>query len=591
MELIIGLLVVGYVFFYPLYLGSRISSLESQLKKLNTTDVSHTSVQKSQPSRFGEQATESKEVLLKDAPVVTSKQSTISEQTIESNTATPNQLIEWVKNDFMVKLGSFLLLIALGWFVSYAFANNWIGPAGRIALGLLFGVSVIGLGVWRIKTMVHQGGIFTMVGATTVLLTIFAAREIYDFFTPASSLLIMFLTVAFVAFVSVRYQSQALAVAGIVMGAVAPLLTAATNPDVFLLFSYLTVVVLGTIWVVFFTGWSSLTPVSLVAVTLYGLSYMFSNTSGPERDIALLFAFFYTALFFVTNVVSVVRRPGVKHQQAQVFTAVATAAYISSWIFFVVTTTLHSLLFSAWALVFAIGAYLVYMFTDNRLVFYLYGATSAGLIGAATAAELSGPALTIAFIIEIGILVVLVSMLRIPSQIIRSVLLLFFVPGFLSISSVESRAWLEGIIHGDMVVLVLMAVTLLMVGLFLYSVAKKEDKKDSTGPVCITVAGIYAVIIIWLSLHTLMPDSTATMFSLVIYTIAGLTLFIRGQFISGMYMRNTGAVLIVLVVGRLLFIDVSDMPLAVRIVTFFVIGILLISTAFMRKKIHPTESN
>jgi len=40
-----------------------------------------------------------------------------------------------------------LLLLALGWFVSYAFANNWIGPLGRITLGILFGLAVVGMGM------------------------------------------------------------------------------------------------------------------------------------------------------------------------------------------------------------------------------------------------------------------------------------------------------------------------------------------------------------------------------------------------------------------------------------------------------------
>ena len=30
----------------------------------------------------------------------------------------------WLKKDFMVKLGAFLFLLALGWFVSYAFATG-----------------------------------------------------------------------------------------------------------------------------------------------------------------------------------------------------------------------------------------------------------------------------------------------------------------------------------------------------------------------------------------------------------------------------------------------------------------------------------
>ncbi len=68
-----------------------------------------------------------------------------------------NQLISWVKEDWLLKLGALLLLIGFGWLVSYAFANNWIGPMGRITLGIMAGAVFILLGYWRIQKFIHQG--------------------------------------------------------------------------------------------------------------------------------------------------------------------------------------------------------------------------------------------------------------------------------------------------------------------------------------------------------------------------------------------------------------------------------------------------
>jgi hypothetical protein len=45
-----------------------------------------------------------------------------------------------------------------------------------------------------------------------------------------------------------------------------------------------------------------------------------------------------------------------------------------------------------------------------------------------------------------------------------------------------------------------------------------------------------------------------------------------------------GGVLIGVVVGRLLLVEVWDMALAGRIVTFFIIGTLLMSTAFIGRR-------
>ena len=49
------------------------------------------------------------------------------------------KFVTWIKEDWLMKLGALLLLIGFGWFATYAFLNNWIGPAGRISLGLGLG--------------------------------------------------------------------------------------------------------------------------------------------------------------------------------------------------------------------------------------------------------------------------------------------------------------------------------------------------------------------------------------------------------------------------------------------------------------------
>ena len=110
----------------------------------------------------------------------------------------------WIKEDWLLKLGALLLLIGFGWLVTYAFLNNWIGPMGRIAMGIIAGVAILALGSWRIQSQSHQGKIFLLLGSTVILLTVFAAREIYGYFTPLTALITMFLSTAYVAFVGVK---------------------------------------------------------------------------------------------------------------------------------------------------------------------------------------------------------------------------------------------------------------------------------------------------------------------------------------------------------------------------------------------------
>lgn len=92
-------------------------------------------------------------------------------------------------------------------------------------------------------------------------------------------------------------------------------------------------------------------------------------------------------------------------------------------------------------------------------------------------------------------------------------------------------------------------------------------------------------ILLWLSLHAgLKNDSLAVMFSLVIYTIIGLISYFYGLVNVKNGLRLYGGVLIGFVVARLFLIDVWKMEIAGRIITFFFVGVLLVSTAFLGRR-------
>jgi uncharacterized membrane protein len=50
-----------------------------------------------------------------------------------------------IGSHWLNRIGIAALLIGVSYFLKYAFENNWIGPAGRVTIGLLAGVAVV---VW-----------------------------------------------------------------------------------------------------------------------------------------------------------------------------------------------------------------------------------------------------------------------------------------------------------------------------------------------------------------------------------------------------------------------------------------------------------
>lgn len=505
-----------------------------------------------------------------------------------------NKFVEWVKEDFMVKVGAFLLLLAFGWFVSYAVMEEWIGPAGQITLGLFAGLFFLSLGVVRIKTHAHQGGIFTVLGSTIVLLVMFAAREIYGFFDPLSASFVMLLSVAFVAFVSVKYQRERLAYSGVVLAGFAPLLAGVHHASPAELFIYLLVVTAGSVWVVWLTGWTKIILASSIITYLYSLTHIM-DYSMHEKDTVLMFSFVFVSIYFVANLVSLVRRrENVKgHLLAHLLTALFTSIFLFSWVEFAMAQEWKSLVYVAWALIFAIGTYCIYLYTANLMAFYLYGAVSIAFIGAATAAELSGPVLIWAYFLEICLLVFAAAKLRLSSKSITNLSLLLIIPTALSLNSLDAYEWRSGIFHQHFVIIFTASFILFAIGLFLKSLKEKEEDYEyvkTVAYILLTGALAYGLSLVWLTLHAVHNPDTATMFSLFVYTVLGIVMFVRGTTNSHMYSRIVGSILVGMVVFRLLFVEVWNMDLVGRIITFLVVGIMLISTAFI-KKIHVVENN
>ncbi len=499
-----------------------------------------------------------------------------------------DRFLDWLKEDWLMKLGALLILIGFGWFVSFAFLQGWIGPSGRIALGLISGVIILLLGWWRIKKFVHQGSIFLVLGSTAILLTIFAAREFYELFTPVLALGVMFLSTAFVALASVKYKTPSLALASLVLAGFAPLLTNSPDPSYVGLFSYLLVVIVGTLWIVALTGWRMLTIAALLIVVFYSLPHISSFTTAGDTGVLLIFAYIFAAIFFITNTAGILKLKDkeVKDIVPDIVVAAGNGLLLLAWIMAFAPDVWKSLIIAAWMVVFTVGAFMIYRATGRKEPFYVYAGVGIAMLAAATSAELSGATLTIAYTIESGIIALITYIVLQDIKITKRVSLLLVGPMLLSVLSFSPGAWREGVFNEDFFVLFVLAATLFGLGLFFHKEYINRKYESSKFPTTLLVGGsVYAYILLWLSLHAGIESyDLATLVALSIYTIIGLAIYIQGRVNENKFFRMYGSVLIGFVVLRLLLIEIWDMNLSGRIVTFFVIGALLMSTAFIGRK-------
>jgi len=496
-----------------------------------------------------------------------------------------NKFISWLKDDWILKLGGLLLIIGFGWLTTYAFMNNWIGPVGRITFGILVGVIILCLGSWRIKTYINQGGIFLVLGSTIILLTVFAGHEMYQLFTPITALLIMFLGIVFVSIMSIKYNTFAVALSSLFLSAFVPLLTGIYVND-FSLLSYLLVIILGAVWIISIKrDWGKLLFSTFMVVALYYLPFLLDSSIYQSEKYLIVFAYIFTGIFFITSAIHIFKS---RTENIKTFLSVSAlnGIFVLMWIVLFVSKEWRSLSIFIWMIAFLVSAVILFKATKIKEYLYVYAGLAVVMLGTIAAIELDGSSLTIAYILEAGIVPVIIYMTTkdFKATVVSTFLLL--IPGILSFYNLLKYFSSKDVFNEDFFVIFLMTVVLLFIGMIIKNIILNIGNKSNTGNFFVIIGSLYLYVILWAVLHIGIEDSVvATTSSMIIFTIIGLVKYFYGISIGSKILRNYGAFFLGFVVLRLITIDIWQMEMGARIVILFLIGILLISTAFIGKKI------
>lgn len=576
---ILGLVVLFILF---INLSSRVKSLEdfSKGKSFNQNNV-----QTNAPvaSVAGATSSSSTPTLSVAEPVI--GQGKINKPVISRATGPSGieSLVNWLREEWLMKLGSLLMLFGFGWFVN---TNTWLGPIGSVTLGIIVGAIVLILGAWRIKEELHQGSVFLVLGSTVVLLTVYAARNLYGVFNPYLAFLIIFLSTAFIALVSVKNKIQGLAVASLVLASFAPLLVGVRETNYVSLFSYLLVVILGVIWVVSLTGWRTLTLLSIMMASFHSVPVMALHSIAIKSTI-LLFAYVLASIFYIFNTTALIKFNDNK-TKTDVITAVINGMFLLIWILVAGKEEWRSLIILAWMLVFITGAFLIFYRTQRKIPLYIYTGVGITMLAAATTIELHGAVLTIAYTIESAVISLLMFATVKDHILGQKYSLLLFGPILVAFGEIDSLQRGHTIFNSHFFSILILALALVAIGLT-YRYFGKLDKR--TGFFAhlyisqIILATAYIYVLIWQAFHIGVDNSsTASMLAIIIYTIIGLITNIYGKLTDDKVYFFYGGTMLILVVLRLLIVDFSSMDNTRRIITFFFIGFLLIAAAATSRK-------
>ncbi|GIW65633.1 MAG: hypothetical protein KatS3mg094_152 [Candidatus Parcubacteria bacterium] len=157
------------------------------------------------------------------------------------------------------------------------------------------------------------------------------------------------------------------------------------------------------------------------------------------------------------------------------FTAGGNGLFLLIWIITAALKEWQSLIISLWAIIFAVGAFLLFRLTKKREPFYVYAGVAVMLLAAATATELQGATLIIAYTIESALIPLITYLVLRDINVAQRLSLLLIAPVLLSFKSIDSYSWSLGVIHKDFFVLLILGLALLALVDFFRDILRKAE--------------------------------------------------------------------------------------------------------------------
>jgi uncharacterized membrane protein len=500
-------------------------------------------------------------------------------------TAYKNQFVEWLKEDWLMKVGSIMVLLALGWFVTYAFMNNWIGPAGRILVGSIIAGSILVLGTKRLKQHPNQGGVFLSIGGAIMITTMFAASNFYDVLPPIIALLISAASLGYIAKKAIECQSRALVYLSIALATICPFLFGYLGNTEFVL-AYLLALILAIAYINWNWELEELPVISATITFFYSAPYIifeFNNWANPSA-LTLTLAFSTIAIIIAQNLYNLSKANESKTTVNSISSVLGTITLIG-WSMKIGSDLTPGFVLAAWALILALISRILYLKTENKKAFFTTWALSTTLGILSLNILLNIPEITLG-LLGVAIINIVIAQRTSPnSKLSAYISFIMALPCLSALKSITSQSWALSPINMDGLVLLLVSISLLTMGLWFKKLNNKDftEEKKITSYLELILGSIFSFCLIWLVSTNSLDKSISIALSLSIYTVVGLICYYAGLKKPSTVLRKYGLILLGLIIARLFIIDLWNMEIAGRITTFFAVGILLISTAFLSK--------
>lgn len=195
-------------------------------------------------------------------------------------------------------LGIIAMLFATAFFIKYAFDSHWVGPRGRVAVGLLCGSLIV---LWSDRHLRRGYRYFSEgiagLGASVLYLSVWGGWHYYRMFPTGVALAGMVVVTATMAAVAIGRDSQRLAFLVLAGGFLTPLLLDAGQNHEFTLFAYTGLLAAAMLGLERLRRWRWLPPLTFFGVQVYFWTWFAGSYDTAKLGLTLAFATGFFLLF------------------------------------------------------------------------------------------------------------------------------------------------------------------------------------------------------------------------------------------------------------------------------------------------------
>jgi uncharacterized membrane protein len=506
-----------------------------------------------------------------------------------------NDLEALIGGRWFNRIGIIALLFAISYFLKLAFDNNWIGPAGRVAIGMVLGASMLPWSLWllgRGYTYFSDG--IAGLGEATLFVSVWAGCQYYSLFSRQIGFAALVLVVVVMALLALRRASQPVAFLSLLGGLLTPALMSRGENQQVMLFSYLLCLGAAALVIRWRKNWQILLPLAFVTTHLYFWQWydsFYGRNLFLERTIVFVSLFFL--LYSVIPTLRAFRQLELPPVDLLLVVANAVAyaipLYVLLWPADRWPLTLFFLMLAAVHL--GVASILPGSASSGSLgPRYLYLGLAVIFLTLAIPTKFDGNTITLTLTVEGGALAWIG--LRSDGALLRPAgYILLGVAGFRLIfipPAAKTFLWNERFAS----YLVLIAALLVP----LWTAASPRDRESESGETEIASLSVACNFFALLALSLEFWDylgrgSAASDHSLaqhlsisVLWTCYAGALILFGLLRHSALMRWQSLILLGIVVVKVFLIDLSSLDRAYRIFSFFVLGSALLAVSFLYQR-------